>query len=204
MPSDYIPDSADNRYNWLGNLKKQVTDNSAALKLPADKVTAFGALLDPLIAIYKSLMDADAAQRKASGDAQSLFAGKAGELRAFINVVKANSAFTDGMGQAMQIFTNSGGPAPADIKPSLTVQTERGHVRIAGSKNYAETVNIYMRRKAGAWVMIAPKRKRFPFLDETPPLTAGQPEEREYMARGVIGDDEIGQDSDIVSAVFAG
>ena len=36
----------------------------------------------------------------------------------------------------------------------------------------------------------------------TPPATPGQAEQREYQFRGVIGDDEIGQPSDIVQATY--
>jgi hypothetical protein len=38
-----------------------------------------------------------------------------------------------------------------------------------------------------------------PNVPQPPP-----PPVREYMARGMVGDDEIGQDSDIVSIAFAG
>jgi hypothetical protein len=201
---DYIPDSFLNRYNWLVSLKKGVNDNAATLKLAAADLAAFNALIDPLIAAYKAEIDADAALRKAAGDAQGLFDTDAGDLRAFIADLKTNPAFTDGMGQAMQVFTTDSTPQDADIKPALQAEAGRGHVRVTGTKNYAETVNIYMRRKGGAWTLIAPKRKRFPFDDQTPLAQPGVPEEREYMARGVNGDDEVGQDSDIVSCTFAG
>ena len=206
--NDYIPDSFANRLAWLQTLKTGLTANAATLGWPAAKLTAFKALIDPLIDAYQTLADADAALNKASGDAQDLYTTSVPALRAAITEIKANSAFTDGMGAALQIFTTGGGPAPDAIKPTLTATAERGHVRLTGSKNYAETVNLYLRRKAGPsagqWVLIAPKRKRFPFDDQTPLATAGVPEEREYMARGVLADDEVGQDSAIVSAVFAG
>jgi hypothetical protein len=204
MPSDYIPDSFQNRYNWLVNLKTEVNAKAADLKLDAAKLAAFNTLIDALIAVYKALIDAQTALDTASGDAHDLFASNVGDLRDFINELKNNTLCTDGMKAAMQIVTTGGGPADADIKPAITASAERGHVRITGTKNYAETVNIYMRRKGGAFAIIAPKRKRFPFDDQTPLAVAGVPEEREYMARGVIGDDEVGQDSDIVSVVFGG
>src|SRR5258706_9715578 len=115
MPSDYIPDSFENRCNWLANLKKEVNANAVALTLPADKVTAFNALIDPLIASYKALLDADAALRKASGDAQDLFDTTGGGVRDFIGELKANPLFTQGMGDAMQVFTSNNAPQPADI-----------------------------------------------------------------------------------------
>jgi hypothetical protein len=204
MASDFVPDSAGNRYSWLVNLKQNVADNAATLGLDTAQLAGFNAISDPLIAVYKSVIDADLALRQASGDAQGLFSDKNAELRAFIERLKKNPGFTPGIGAAMKIFTTDNTPADADIKPTLIAEAERGHVRITGTKNYAETVNIYMRRNGGSWILIAPKRKRFPFLDETPLAQPAIPEQREYMARGVNGDEEIGQDSDIVTVTFAG
>jgi hypothetical protein len=80
-----------------------------------------------------------------------------------------------------------------------------GHVRITGRKNYAQTVNIYWRRKGvTTWKLLVAKRKTFPFYDQTPLATPGTPETREYLARGVIGDNEVGIPSDIVPVLFGG
>lgn len=202
--NDYIPDSFANRLTWLQNLKAQITTEAATLGWPAAKLAAFISVLDPLIAAYQALAAADAALDKASGNAQDLFANSSASLRATLAEIKTNPAFTDGMGAVMQIFTTGSATAPEAIKPTLIATSGRGQVRLTGSKNHAETVNLYMRRKGAAWTLIAPKRKRLPFDDQTPLSASGTPEAREYMARGVIGDEEIGQDSDIVSAVFSG
>jgi len=204
MKRNYIPDSVENRLAWLTNLKTEVTENAAALSWDAAKLAAFTAVIDPLVALYTAVVAAESALRQATGDANGQFASSSEELRALIAEIKANPGFTEGMGAAMKIFTVNSTMQPEDIKPTLKVVAQRGSVSISGSKNYAETVNIYMRRKSGPWVLIAPKRKRFPFDDQTPLTVAGTPEEREYMARGVNGDTEVGQDSDIVSTVFGG
>jgi len=43
-----------------------------------------------------------------------------------------------------------------------------------------------------------------PHFDTRPLAQSNVPEVREYMARGVVNDEEIGVDSDIVSITFAG
>ncbi|HKC62516.1 MAG TPA: hypothetical protein VKB86_02710 [Pyrinomonadaceae bacterium] len=43
-----------------------------------------------------------------------------------------------------------------------------------------------------------------PYDDHTPLMTPCTPEMREYQAYGLVGDDQIGQASDIVSATFTG
>ncbi len=205
MANTYIPDAYKNRLEFFINLKQEIEKNAATLDLPAARVAAANALLVPLIAAYQAVVDADAALRESTADANALFSGESASVRALVNELKSNPHFTDGMGEAMRVFASNSKPREEDIKPRITATADRGGVMIDGSKNYAETVNLYMRRKGEfAWVQIAIKRKRLPFEDQAPLLKAGIPEEREYMARGVVGDDEVGADSDIVGAVFAG
>ena len=79
------------------------------------------------------------------------------------------------------------------------------YIRNTGTKNYAELYNLYMRIVGtAAWTLIGVRRKKFPFDDQTPLKTPGVFEEREYQARGVINDEEVGQPSNIVSVKFAG
>lgn len=75
---------------------------------------------------------------------------------------------------------------------------------INGKKYGVQGFNIYMRLKGeSAW-----NKESFvshlPFMDHHPAHTPGQSENREYMAIGVIQDNEIGQMSGIVSVAFAG
>jgi hypothetical protein len=43
-----------------------------------------------------------------------------------------------------------------------------------------------------------------PYFDNSPLAQAGVAEKREYMGRGVLHDQEIGVDSDIVTVTFGG
>ena len=43
-----------------------------------------------------------------------------------------------------------------------------------------------------------------PYFDTKPLANPAVPEVREYMARGMVGDEEVGLDSDIASITFAG
>lgn len=105
----------------------------------------------------------------------------------------------------MQLPKGKAAVDPSSIKPSLKVKAEPGGVIVSGSKNYAELINIYMRIEGTtAWILVGVKRKRLPFEDQTPLKTAGTPEAREYMGRGVVNDEEVGDPSDIVRAVYGG
>lgn len=90
-------------------------------------------------------------------------------------------------------------------KPWLKATAQPGHVRITGSKDYADLINIYMRLNGTAdWTLVGPRRMKLPFDDQTPLKVAGTPENREYMARGVINDQEVGHPSSIVTATYGG
>jgi len=47
------------------------------------------------------------------------------------------------------------------------------------------------------------KVNHFPFFDTTAPQVAGKPEKREYRGLGMIGDQQVGQPSPIVTAVWS-
>lgn len=205
MPADYLPDSFENRLTWFRNLHDRLGDFAGQLGWSVEQVAAFRALLQPHIAGLEAIVEAQAALDRAVGAERTRFADDEEELRKEVNLIKGARGFDDGIGEALKIFTTGGKPAPADIKPTLKADPQRGHVRLTSRKNYAETVNIYTRRKAeGGWRLLVAKRKTFPFDDQTPLAQPGVPEEREYQAIGVHGDEEIGQPSDIVAAVFGG
>lgn len=205
MAQNIIPDSHANRLAFFKNLKKEINDNAATLGLDADEVAAANAILDPLIAAYQTLVDAEAAATQASADADQVFAAQNSDLRALFNNLKANPKCTDGMAAAMQIVTPATQHDPNATKPKIKADAQPGHVRITGSKDYAELVNIYSRVVGTSpWTLVGIKRKKFPFDDQTPLKTASVPEQREYMARGVINDEEVGEPSDIVQVTFGG
>lgn len=162
--ADIIPDSHSNRLDFFKNLKQQITDNAAALGLDAAEVAAANAILDPLIASYQALVDAEEAAVTTSADADQVFSAQNDPLRALFNQFKNTSKFTDGMGEAMRIFTKSTQRNPAETKPKIKASPQPGGiVRITGSKDYADLINIYMRRTGESqWMLIGIRRKKFP------------------------------------------
>jgi len=202
---DYIPDSHENILNWLKNLKARIIEFAATLKWNAAKLALVNGLLDPLIAAYQTLVDAEKAASQASATADQTFTTSQAALRELVNELKANPDCTDGMEVALQIALTRTQRDPATIQPVINAETIPGGVRITGTKDYAELYNLRMRLQGTmGWTQIATNRKKFPFEDQTPAKTLGVPEVREYQARGVINDEEIGQPSAIVTATFAG
>ena len=199
------PTRTKNRLDWLKNLKAEITTHAATLHWDAAKLATVSALLDPLIAGYQSAVDTDRAAVEANATAAQLFAQQNDSLRALVNEANANPDFTDGMAATMKVLTGRKTVDPAALKPTLRAEAHPGSVRLSGSKDYAELIDIYMRvAGATAWTLVGIRRKKLPFDDQTPLKTPGVPETREYMARAVIDDQEVGQPSDIVTVTFAG
>ena len=66
-------------------------------------------------------------------------------------------------------------------------------------------MSIYCRKKGEVtWRLIAVRKRKFPYYDEAPLAVPGVPEVREYMAIGVVADEEVGQPSEIKEVVYAG
>lgn len=200
-----VPDAHANRLAFLKNLKALIISNATTLTLTPAQVTAMNAVLDPLIAAYQALVDAEQAVIVANANAAQVFSANSDALSALFAQLKANPNLTDGLRAEMQIQTTPSQHDPANIKPKIKAASQSGSVHITGSKDYAELINLYMRRVGEmAWTLIGIRRKKLPFDDQTPLKVANVPEQREYMARGVNGDDEVGQPSDIVQVTFAG
>ncbi len=65
------------------------------------------------------------------------------------------------------------------------------------------SLNVYwLPAGTATWAMLSAKRARFPFHDDTPAPAGQTTQAREYMAMGVIADEEVGNPSNIASVVF--
>ena len=204
MPrKDYIPDSAQNLVNWTTNYLAEVDAIATRIGWPAAQVTALKARLTSIQTAAQEVLDKQNDLDTATGQLEMLKDSELPEIRRDTNNLKSTRGFTDGDGRTLNVLTASGEFNPDGYKPPLTAVSKPGRVELTAKKNGVDAVNLYSRIKGqAAFKLLAGKRSRFPFDDTTAPVTAGQPEEREYQAIGVLGDDEIGQASDIVSAIF--
>ena len=79
-----------------------------------------------------------------------------------------------------------------------------GEIRLDFKKRGVDGMHVYCRRKGQtSWTFLALDTSS-PYIDGHPLAQAGVPEVREYMLRGVINNEEIGLDSDIMSITWAG
>lgn len=204
MPrKDYIPDSAQNLREWAANYLAEIDAIATRIGWPAAQVTALKARLTAIRDAAQEVLDKQNDLDTAAGLLAAKKDTELPEIRRDTNNLKSTRGFTEGDARTLEVATNSGSFDPDTYKPPLTAVSKPGRVELTVKKNGADAINLYSRIKGqSAFKLLAAKRSRFPFDDATPPATADQPEEREYRAIGVLGDDEIGQPSDIVSAIF--
>jgi len=201
---DFVPDSWKNVRDWA----QKIIDNAAEQLTGVEgwddaRVAAFLIRVTKIRDAAQAVLDANATLDAATGALDGVLTVELPEIRQDIGNMKKSRGWNDGKGDVLEVNTPAASVDPNTLKPRVEVESKRGRNEIMAKKFGADSLNIYVRRKGeAAFRLLAAKRMRFPLDDDTPSATPGHPEEREYQAVPVIGDEEVGQPSDIVSAVF--
>ena len=202
---DYIPTQRDHRYLWYKNLSTNVAAEAAKFGGVAGDATALKAVADGIIAKYDATNGAQQAVDGARSIERTSEATGLAQIRAKVKNWKTLTGYpASGSDAVLQLSGNGAAFDPATYKPVLKASIAPGGVSIGFTKKGVDSMAIYMRlRGTSAWHKLGVDTTS-PYLDSTPLASAGVPEAREYLARGVLNDEEIGLDSDVVSATFAG
>jgi len=204
MPADFIPQSYKNLRDWL---KIQATIATAAptLGMSAAEQVTYLAQVNALLPTVTSIVDLMEQMDRKVADLQPLLETNLPLLRKDIRRAKTAPGYLPSIGEQFEWIGDSTERDPATSRPTIEAEAQRGRIAITGRKPGYEAVNIYSRKKGEAnWKLIAIRKRKFPYYDETPLTIPGTPEVREYMAIGVIADEEIGQSSETKEVVFAG
>ena len=206
MKLDYIPQSYGNLKAWL---QKQIAELTAALAATIGMTTAerdaylagINAILTPLTAIVALMEELE----EKTAVFPDILDAQLPAIRAQIKRAKTSTGCTADIQTALGWIGAEQNNDPETSRPNIDIQAQRGRVKISGNKPGFEAVNIYRRIKGEVqWKLIAVRKRKFPFFDEGPLAVANQPEVREYMAIGVVNDEEVGQPSEIKEVVYAG
>ena len=206
MNTDYIPQSYKNLRDWLtlqqtGLTAPLATTNGMTVNERTDYLAAVGTLLPKATAIVNLMEQLD----QLTADFPMVSEAQLPLIRAAIKRAKTSAGCTPAVQEQLDWVAASPTVNPDTARPSITVEAQRARVKIDGRKPGFEAVNIYCRKKGDVqWRLIAVRKRKFPYYDEAPLAVAGQPEVREYMAIGVIADEEVGQPSEIKEVVYAG
>lgn len=202
---DYIPRQRDARYLWYKNLSANVVAEAVKFGGVAADATAVKALADGIIAKYDATNTAQGAVDSARQIEGNTEAASVAQIRAKVKNWKTLAGYAaSGSEAVLQLRGAEQVIQPQTNKVAIKLSPAPGGVRVGFVKKGLEGVNIYMRlRGAATWRKIGMDTEP-PYLDTTPLAQAGVPEAREYMVRGVLHDEEVGEDSDVASITFAG
>ena len=204
MPGDFIPPAKGAYRAWLLNLKTQITTQGPLFSLAPAEVTATVTITSAQIALEDAVVTAESALKSAR-EAQA--AGRKTNntlLRDKISDWKQMPLFTPAIAQELRVANTASTFDPDTFKPEFKVRIIGGEIRLDWIKYGADGVHIYSRlRGQAAWTLIGTDMSS-PYIDGRPLAQANVPETREYMLRGLIADQEIGLDSDILNATWGG
>jgi len=129
----------------------------------------------------------------------TFFPGIEARTRLLANIIKADADYTPAVGEDYGIVAAvPAGPGVPSLKASALPGSSQVSLKIA--KAGYDLVALDMRRGGGDWTQVGVSQTAT-FIDTTPPATPGQPEQREYRAQGMIGNQRSGALSDTVSVV---
>lgn len=202
---DFIPRKRAERYLWWKNLSANLPVEGPKMGLSAAQVTAAIAVADDMIAKMDARDAADAAAAGAMATENTVAVANETSMRALVRNWKTLPGYpASGSEGVLNLRTIGTAFDPSTYKPVIKASVEGGVIRIDFTKAGVDAVNIYCRlRGTQGWRKLA-LDSASPYFDTMPLANAAVPETREYMARGVMDDVEIGLDSDIVSVVFGG
>ncbi len=115
-------------------------------------------------------------------------------------IVKADSDYSRSVGERFGIIAPASGPRPDPSIRRAEPSVGFSQVALRLKKGGYAVIVVDMRRGGGAWEQIGVSQTAT-FIDTTPPLVPGQPEQREYRIQGMLANARTGGLSATVSLV---
>lgn len=200
---DFIPDKRADLYLWCKNMSENAVAETAKFGAPAGDGTAMKTLAEGIIAAIDGTNQAQTAVDGARVIERTTLTANLAQIRTKVRNWKTLTGFpTSGSEAVLKLKGGALGFDPNTYKPEIKATVEAGQVKFVFKKTGVDGLNFYLRRNGVATKVGYDTNT--PYYDTTPLLTAGVPEVRDYFARGVIDDVEIGLESDIVRVTFAG
>jgi len=206
MTADYIPQSYPNLKAWCDKQQAELTAALATdIAMTAAGRTAYLAAVGIILPKVTGIVDLMEQSEELTADFPGILDAQLPLIRDAIKRAKTSPGCTPAIQMQLDWIGQAQNVDPENSRPTITIEAQRGRVKIEGRKPGFDSVSIYCRKKGEVqWRLIAVRKRKFPYCDEAPLAVPGTPEVREYMAIGVVNDEEIGQPSEIKEVVYAG
>ena len=206
MTADYVPQSYPNLDEWCAKQALELTAPlGTAIGMTAPERAAFLAAVATVKTAVAPIVDLMQQLEELTANFPMILDAQMPIIRAAIKRAKTSPGCTPAIQTQLDWIGQAQNVDPAHSRPTIDVEAQRGRIKITGKKPGFDSVSIYSRKKGDvSWNLIAVRKRKFPYYDETPLVVANTPEVREYMAIGVVKDEETGQPSEIKEVVYAG
>ncbi len=204
MYEDYVPRKEADKVNFLKDLDARLDTHVLALGILPAVRTAIHDKIEDLITAVDNYSQQKAVLKSLETIKSGEMNGTLAYIREQVTRWKTEPGYTEAIGQELKIIGTSTSLDPHTYKPKLAAEIKPGYILLTFVKAGVDAVNIYYRVKGNAdWKFLA-RDTQSPYMDASPLASPTVPETREYMAIGVVGDEEFGLASDIVTAVYEG
>lgn len=204
MYKDFLPTSDGDQLNWFPNFKDKIATHGATLGLTAAEIATIQDDCDDAVEAILNDRSQRNAALMAGGTKRLTLRGVTGRVRNNIARLKTSPGYTDAIGEDLGCVGTTIPLDPATYRPKLRANAIMEAVLLNWVRGDAHQVKLYGRLKGQAdWQFLAISTGTT-YIDRRELAQPNVPEVREYMACGVVDDEEIGQPSDIVTVVFAG
>ena len=203
--ADYVtPNDSESLRAFIVALLAALPSRAASVGVTASETGQINSLGNAAIGCIDNVVTTENAYDSALADRLRLCGDFVQYLRPVVRRIKQNANYTGTIGEVLGIVAPSTPVDPAGIKPVITLTAHIGFVRVRIQRKGAQSVKLFCRRNGQSeWTSLG--RVLRASFDDTSALTQpGVPEIKEYMAQAFIGDEPVGQPSDLKVVVFAG
>ena len=200
MNKSIIPDSTENIYEWAKNFCEKAPAQLAGVEgWDSNRISSLVSRVGTIRDTAKAVLDAQAVVTEKLCDFDGAKSTHLPSIRLDSANIKTSGGYNFGIGEVLDILSDSTTFNAATYKPAITrIPTLCRRDRVGRSSPLRD-----WRRKGEATMrLLAGKRVKFPVQDDNAPAIPGQAEVREYQLIGVLGDEEVGQPSDIAEATW--
>jgi hypothetical protein len=202
--ADFIPHTRSEYRDWLQNLRDNLPATGATLGLTPAEITAIQTACTEQIARIDAITPVESqlqGLQKAAADGRR---STDVLLRKAIGHWKRLPAWDNQIAARLQAVRTVADFDPKTYKPEFKVKIVAGEIHLDWKKKGANHVAVYARLAGqSTWTQIGADSFS-PYIDTRPLAQPGVPEVREYMLRGMIKDNEIGLNSDILRITYSG
>jgi hypothetical protein len=223
---NYIPNGDNDRLIWFSNYKTKINTYAKTLGISADEITAIQkdfemyqyimAMLEAHkqtvnnITAYKNQLKHAVGQQHlgAIPNAPTLATAPAAvpegvfdRISKLVKRIKASTNYTDAIGNDLGIIAPTQTIDIASMQPDLKVMLDAGRPHIKCNKGYADAIDLYVDRKDTKGFTLIGRLLKLDYIDVVSLPANTVLMEWDYKAMYVIGNDNVGLMSPVVSVV---